>query len=570
MFVLDFVHHLMNHHIVKREIKKAEMEESSDEDDDGDIFNDFYGGGGGSKQKEEKKKEQIKAVEVDKEFLLSVISDYYSDKGYSLIGLVLAYENKDIKMSKASADNLVKNIIVEVVKGSKVDNSDSTDKVTKAIDELVTRFSLKKEDYFYFVRNQYRFLENLRLEFRFIKADKDSSTLLFRLEEELMKAINFINVMSSYPFAIDLEKDSSSLKSILSLIEYLEDVVECLFIYENEHVEEEVHPEEDEEEKDKIFELAEDARKPSNTVLANTFNNSLRKDSGSLIKKSSRSKIQVRSTISIKKPGKALKNENSQYMAELCCKLRASYLLHISMILLSFLIKKFEYIRPLLNDLRNLMTYASEKALGTVKKDDEHCSFTNNLQALANIQIYLKNLKEISNSLLSKAKKKGDDDKILNPEYSDEDDANDPFLRNFKTTNDDDELTKKKKVEEERLETAEKLQKKFDEFMILWLRQIVIYNTHYVLHLALANQNMMSTLDVKPSIVKACNIKYALISLINPRLQAFQQVNNFKSMKRVLDNIVSYFFQNFLSLKERGMIVEDLKRVLNNPTKMNS
>lgn len=221
VFVLDFINHLMDHHIIKRELKKAEMD---DDDEGGSIFDDFFGGG--APKKKEEKKQEVKKIEVDKEQLLSIISDYYSDKGYVLLGLILAYENKDVKMKKSSADNLVKNLIVEVVKGTRADNNDSTERVTSAINELVQRFKLKKEEYFVFVRNQYRFLENLRLEFRFIKADKDSSTLLFRLEEELLKSIDFINVMTAYPFAIDLEKDQVSLRSILSLIEYLEDVVE--------------------------------------------------------------------------------------------------------------------------------------------------------------------------------------------------------------------------------------------------------------------------------------------------------------------------------------------------------
>jgi hypothetical protein len=225
VFVLDFIEHLMNHHIVKRELKNIEMNNDMDEEEGGSIFDDFFGQAQ-TKKKEEKKTEDVKTINVNKEMLLGIISDYYSEKGYVLLGLLLAYENKDIKMNKISADNLVKNVIVEVVKGTKTDNNDSTDRVKKTIDELVKRFHLNKDDYFIFVRNQYRFLENLRLEFRFIKADKDTSTLLFRLEEELLKSVNFINVMTSYPFAIDLENDFTSLKSICSLIEYLEDVVE--------------------------------------------------------------------------------------------------------------------------------------------------------------------------------------------------------------------------------------------------------------------------------------------------------------------------------------------------------
>jgi hypothetical protein len=57
---------------------------------------------------------------------------------------------------------------------------------------------------------------------------------------------------------------------------------------------------------------------------------------------------------------------------------------------------------------------------------------------------------------------------------------------------------------------------------------------------------------------------------MNPRLQAFKQTNNFKSMKRVLDNIVTYFFQNFLTLKDRGMIGEDLTKIRNNLVKIQS
>lgn len=225
VFVLDFINHLLDHTIIKRELRNAQIESSSDEEEGGSIFDDIFGGGP-PKKKEEKKVVKVCKIEVDKELLLSIISDYYSNKGFALLGLVLAYENKDIKMSKAASDNLVKNVIVEVVKGTKSDNDDSSEKVTKAVNKLTERFPLQKEHYFIFVRNQYRFLENLRLEFRFIKADKNSSALLFRLEEELLKSIDFINVMTAYPFAIDLEKDESSLTGILSLIEYFENVVE--------------------------------------------------------------------------------------------------------------------------------------------------------------------------------------------------------------------------------------------------------------------------------------------------------------------------------------------------------
>lgn len=553
-FVLDFIEHLMDHHIVKRAIRDAGMDEDSDESGDGgDIFDDFFGQSA-TKKKEEKKTKENHTIDVNKETLLSIISDYYSDKGFVLLGLVLAYENKDLNMKRSSADNLVKNIIVEVVKGTKADNSDSTEKVTRSIDELVSRFKLNKDDYFIFVRNQYRFLENLRLEFRFIKHGKDSSTLLFRLEEELLKSVHFINVMTAYPFAIDLEKNLTSLRSICSLIEYLEDVVECLFIYENEA---------NDDETNQKFEEDKFARQSSKTVKQISKPTDIK-----IEKKKSRgsNRIQVRDTISLKKPGKHLKDLNTQDMAMLCCKLRTSYLLYISMILLSFLIKKFEYIRPLLTNLQSLIKLANLQAT-----DSDNLrtglNIQDKLQSLANIQIYLKSLKDITNGLLSKAEGK---DKINDGNNSDSSE-DDPFLKNMRIQQEDksDEAKQKQKLEEEAKAKSDETQRKLDQFMILWLRQIVIYNTHYVLHLAVTNLNMMSILDVRPSIVKATSIKYSLVSLMNPRLQTIQQLNNFKSMKRVLDNIVTYFFQNFFSVRERAMVVEDLHKYKNSMVKIN-
>lgn len=220
------------------------------------------------------------------------------------------------------------------------------------------------------------------------------------------------------------------------------------------------------------------------------------------------------------------------------------------MILLSFLIKKFEFIRPLLHDMRVLLHYTNSKVTDEKIDDKSKAQGEDQRQSLANIQIYLKNLKEIANNLLSVAEKKNNPDNSENGDG--ESDANDGFMRNFRTEDKRDEETKKK--DDDAARQADEIRRKMEVFMILWLRQIVIYNTHYVLHLAVTNSNLSSILDVRPSIVKATSIKYALVSLMNPRMQSLQQVNNFKSMKRILDNNVTYFFQNFISTKERALI----------------
>ena len=236
------------------------------------------------------------------------------------------------------------------------------------------------------------------------------------------------------------------------------------------------------------------------------------------------------------------------------------------MVLLSFLIKKFEYIRPLLDDLLKFVKFTENQATSTNQGEENIIKVSGDkLQSLAKIQIYLKNLKEIASTLLSKATKQ-DKQKDVNSEDSDDD----PFLRNFKINDDTEEAKQKKAQEAANENSAEALQKKMDQFLILWLRQIVIYNTHYVLHHALANSNLTSILDVRPSVIKATNIRYALLSLMNPRLQSVQQIDNFKSMKKVLDNVVTYFFQNFLSVKERALVVEDLRKIKYNVIKYNS
>ena len=128
--------------------------------------------------------------------------------------------------------------------------------------------------------------------------------LLFTLEEKLYKSLDFINVMTSYPFFIDLENDTYSLNRILALIEYLENIVECMFLYENEALED------NKENRDSDFDENENEK----SVVFFTVN---RPGSIKKLEESSfhNNKIKVRDTATMKKPGKKLKDEDSQYMA---------------------------------------------------------------------------------------------------------------------------------------------------------------------------------------------------------------------------------------------------------------
>ena len=92
------------------------------------------------------------------------------------------------------------------------------------------------------------------------------------------------------------------------------------------------------------------------------------------------------------------------------------------MISLSYLIKKLEFIRPLLNDLRTLLHSGNETATNELYFKDSQKEADENRQSLANIQIYLKNLKEIAPFSLAKAESKEKKKQKLEDDDSDSDD----------------------------------------------------------------------------------------------------------------------------------------------------
>jgi hypothetical protein len=90
-FVLDFANQLLDHHLIKRELQKAQYaqdDSSSEEEEGGSIFDDFFGGGPSKQDQNKKEKHVSKRIEIDKQMLLSVVSDYYTDKGFVLLGLI--------------------------------------------------------------------------------------------------------------------------------------------------------------------------------------------------------------------------------------------------------------------------------------------------------------------------------------------------------------------------------------------------------------------------------------------------------------------------------------------------
>ena len=46
---------------------------------------------------------------------------------------------------------------------------------------------------------------------------------------------------------------------------------------------------------------------------------------------------------------------------------------------------------------------------------------------------------------------------------------------------------------------------------------------------------------------------------MNPRLHSGEMLKKFNNMHRILENVTTYYFENFLNLQEREIIVNELK-----------
>ena len=52
--------------------------------------------------------------------------------------------------------------------------------------------------------------------------------------------------------------------------------------------------------------------------------------------------------------------------------------------------------------------------------------------------------------------------------------------------------------------------------------------------------------------------------VLNPRLSSIELEKKFGNMDRVLENVTTYYFENFLNLNERNIIAEELNLIKNN------
>lgn len=45
--------------------------------------------------------------------------------------------------------------------------------------------------------------------------------------------------------------------------------------------------------------------------------------------------------------------------------------------------------------------------------------------------------------------------------------------------------------------------------------------------------------------------------IMNPSLISSDMINNFKSLNRIIENVITYYFENFLSAQERSIVSKE-------------
>lgn len=71
----------------------------------------------------------------------------------------------------------------------------------------------------------------LGLQIAFLIEDKRKN-VMHKLEDESMKLLDFIYSFSDFPFIMDAGSETSMNKHILPLINYIEQILECLIMYD--------------------------------------------------------------------------------------------------------------------------------------------------------------------------------------------------------------------------------------------------------------------------------------------------------------------------------------------------
>lgn len=91
--------------------------------------------------------------------------------------------------------------------------------------------------------------------------------------------------------------------------------------------------------------------------------------------------------------------------------------------------------------------------------------------------------------------------------------------------------------------------------------------THYVqqlVRISYESNQIKSLIDLRPSIADTRPMNQVVELILNPRISSTELLKKYVSMDRTLENVTTYYFENFLNLAERFSISSDLTSLYNN------
>jgi hypothetical protein len=89
---------------------------------------------------------------------------------------------------------------------------------------------------------------------------------------------------------------------------------------------------------------------------------------------------------------------------------------------------------------------------------------------------------------------------------------------------------------------------KMHQFMVLWIRYIVTHHIFTLIKFQYDKSQIRELIDLRPSIIQTRPFNEAVEIIMNPRLVSGELLKKVGNKHRILENVCTYYFENFLNL----------------------
>lgn len=105
---------------------------------------------------------------------------------------------------------------------------------------------------------------------------------------------------------------------------------------------------------------------------------------------------------------------------------------------------------------------------------------------------------------------------------------------------------------------------KVDSFFEIWLQYIITHTLQQLIQVSYDKTKIAGFIDLRPSLVEVLPMNIVVEHILNPRISSQELLKKFVHMDRVLENVTTYYFENFLTLAERSIISSELLQIQSN------